>query len=203
MANFLKLGAETCDLMSFVRFWSSLYSYGDDDYLAHIRLGEELRREDVRALLRWKAGARHAARARKVADKVDLVALNTFRARSVVEDADIEDFFLRTAKPTTRTGIIWPITICHLARPHDVPIYDVNVWHAWGFIEGWLEPRHLSQVPIKFGTYLGGYRPFFLQLQSDLDRHGPDSALRNLDRALFRFGQFMKSQLGRKLALGG
>lgn len=48
MANFLRLEAKTCDLVSFVQYWSSLYSYGDDDYLAHIRLGEELRREDPR-----------------------------------------------------------------------------------------------------------------------------------------------------------
>lgn len=201
MANFLKLGAETCDLVSFVRYWSNLYSYGDDDYLAHIRVGEELRREDVRGLLRWKAGARHAARAREVADRVDLAALNNFRARSVVDEADIEEFFVRTAKPTTRTGIIWPITICHLARPHDVPIYDVNVWHAWGFVDGWLEPRHLGQVPVRFSAYLIGYRPFFLQLQNDLDHQDSDSTLRDLDRALFRFGQFIKSQLGRRVSL--
>lgn len=84
-----------------------------------------------------------------------------------------------------------------------MPIYDVNVWHAWASIEGWLEPKHLDQVPVSFTTYLTDDRPFFLQLQDDLNHHWPDSTFRDLDRALFRFGQFIKSQLGRKLSVDG
>ena len=50
--------------------------------------------------------------------------------------------------------LIWPIFLCHVAQPQSIPVYDVNVWIAWGWIVNWVKPEHYRQQPKKLSTYL-------------------------------------------------
>jgi hypothetical protein len=78
----------------------------------------------------------------------------------------------------------------NIGQPQTTPICDVNVWRAWGHIEGWISPKHYRQVPTTLKDYLD-YRQWFNGLAS---AHG--LAPRELDRALMAFGQFLSSRWG-------
>ena len=196
--RFPVLGASEGSVKEFVEFWSPLYSYGDGTYSENIGLGADLTRDQVRRLMEWKSGLRHAKRAREVAERVDVEALNEYRSMDKDDSETLDALYRTVARPAVKNGIVWRIMLCHIARPLDYPIYDINVWHAWGCMAGWLQQKHLTQVPTKFETYRDEYRPFFLELQSGLNA-STISDIRALDRALFSLGQFVSSQLGQRV----
>ncbi|MDY0340541.1 MAG: hypothetical protein RBS17_04950 [Coriobacteriia bacterium] len=184
------------DPAAFITFWAQRYGYsaGEADYDSHVRHDDSGYQEaDLIALMRWKAGAWHAARAEHFARQIPLDALNEFHAQPELSDSDLQGFYSRFAKPLTKTqySIIWPIFVCHIARPDDVPIYDVNVWLAWLYIAGELREQHFAQTPRKFETYVE-YRRFFIELV------GISGATpRDTDKALMAFGQFLRTGLAR------
>ena len=185
---------------AFISFWAQRYSYsaGEEDYDSNIRHDEsDYAQDDLVALMRWKAGARHVVRAERFARQIPLEALNELHAQRETSDSDLRDFYSRVAKPLTKTqySIIWPIFVCHIARPDDVPIYDVNVWLAWLYITGELGGQHFAQTPRKFDTYME-YRRFFLELV-----RASGATPRETDKALMAFGQFLRTGLA-KTTLG-
>jgi hypothetical protein len=101
----------------------------------------------------WKAGRRFQASAAAFARAVPLVTPNSRRMHhGTLTDAEVKELYdeitnaLKSADLQRSGNIIWAIFLCHVARPQDAPIYDVNVWRAWGFIEGWLESQHFSSA---------------------------------------------------------
>jgi len=198
MAGFINLTPEEVDPARFVEVWSHFYSWDDDGYLAHIQdhPGQILTSTDVGELMAWKAGNRHAKLARSFGDAVPLNRLNWPRGRAPLTDTELTAHFdaivaaLRQAGLKMARGIIWPIFMCHIGQPDEIPIYDVNVWVAWGFIDGWLQPQDLKKAPAKFQTYLE-YRGWFNGIVATYG-----SPVRELDRALMAFGQFIMSRWG-------
>lgn len=198
MAGFITLTPEEVDPRRFTEVWSHFYSWDDDVYPANIRdcPGEKLTRLGVSELMVWKAGNRHAKLARSFGDAVSLSRLNWPRGRAALTDGELSAHFdaivaeLRQAGLNRARGVIWPIFLCHIGQPDDIPIYDVNVWVAWGFIDGWLRPEDLELVPTKFKRYLD-YRDWFNGI---VVTHRIPA--RQLDRALMAFGQFILSRWG-------
>jgi hypothetical protein len=82
-----------------------------------------------------------------------------------------------------------PVDRDNTARLRD-PIYDVNVWRAWGHIAGWIEPEHYRLIPGTFPTYLE-YRGWFNGLAST---YGIEP--RHLDQALVAYGRFLTDGWG-------
>jgi hypothetical protein len=186
------------DVSGFTAFWSADYSYsaGETVYERNVlRAGDigEYDRARVSSLMEWKAG-RFARAGRGFAERVNLDALNEFRSQPFSEEGLNDYWNAYASRLTTSAGIIWPLFVCHLAHPEEVPIYDVNVWHAWLFAEGTLTPERLLQSPTTFDNYLE-YRAFFCNLAAH-----PGVAPRDLDKALMAFGQFLSSSLGQRLA---
>jgi hypothetical protein len=149
--------------------------------------------------MRWKAGRRFQTSATAFARAVPLAMLNSRRNHhSTLTDAEVEELYgeIRSALRSAgllraNNNIVWPIFLCHVAYPQGTPIYDVNVWRAWGFIKGWLKPQHFEQRPELFGTYLE-FRTWHNELVA---AHGLNQ--QELDQALMAFGQFLSSRWGR------
>ncbi len=148
--------------------------------------------------MKWKEQNRNLGGARWAA-AVPTRVFNDARAATSFADDDVAKLFaeinghLKAANLNKTDALNWPVFMCHIARPLDVPIYDVNVWVAWGVLAEWMTPDLLRLRPTEFSTYLE-YRDWFNDL---VTRHGVDH--RELDRALMAFGQFVTSPLGRAL----
>jgi hypothetical protein len=173
----------------FISAWAQFYSWDYADYDSNIREGNRLTKENVRVLLRWKAGPQWSDSADEVVDRLNVSRLNTFRRAGHVSNSDLETFFRANIRPLFKSSsIVWGIALCHFARPWDVPLYDVNVWRAWRLIVG-DDPRWvLEKQPVKLSGYLE-YREWFLEVFAD---HSP----RDADMALMSFGQFASSRFG-------
>lgn len=198
MSRFSILALHDTDVQKFVRYWSSGYRGSDDACYSNIQFGEELTRENVSALLDWKAQGRFP-RSKEYSAAVELETINSDRSARTLSNTEVRELYETIRGELTKAGlnisnaIVWSIFLCHLSNPVEIPIYDVNVWTAWGFVEKWLQPIHLKQRPTKFDTYLE-YRIWFNQLADDNDLNQ-----RTLDRALMAFGSFLRKN--RELAL--
>jgi hypothetical protein len=182
----------------FVRFWAPRDPGDDSKYsrnLLHPNAPAEYDLNRVTELLEWKAG-RFEKNARAFAKRVDMDALNAFRVGPCTTDS-LQAFWDGHASGLSRSrdSIIWPIFICHIAHPDEVPIYDVNVWHAWLFLRGELTEKLLRRTPTSFPTYLN-YRSDFNELVALAE-----TDVRAVDKALMAFGQFISSGAARTLGL--
>lgn len=106
-----------------------------------------------------------------------------FGYEELVAHLELIRTYLRRKELAKSDAIIWPIFLCHVSQPATVPIYDVNVWRAWGYLVGGTARRVPRSRPRTLKHYLE-YRVWFNQLVADhdLDR-------RRLDRALMALGQ--------------
>jgi hypothetical protein len=84
-------------------------------------------------------------------------------------------------------GAIWNIFFLHV-WDQQFPIFDQHVYRAMRFIES----RQITEIPVanarKIEIYLKEYLPFYKNLEQYLETIQP----RDLDRALWKFGQFLK-----------
>jgi hypothetical protein len=198
MTGLVTLDSTPSTPRQFVDLWSNLYTFDDAAYNIHIQMpaGGPLSSSDVSELMAWKSGKRHEALAREWGATVALATINFPRSASTLGDPALRAHFalidaqLKAAGLNSSGSIVWVIFLCHLGQPASVPIYDVNVWRAWGFITGWLRQKHLALVPTTLSSYLA-YRAWFNQLATS---HGLQP--RELDRALMSFGQFISSGWG-------
>jgi hypothetical protein len=197
MSRFSCLISNASDANSFVEFWARHYVTNDLPYESNIGMhGSQLNRFNVEELMAWKAGRRHEALARRWGGAMDLDTVNSPRSAADFGDNELRRHFeeidrqLKSAGLNVTNSIVWVIFLCHVNQPKTVPIYDVNVWLAWGFIEGWLRPEHLELAPTSFDDYLN-YRTWFNGL---MERAGVQS--RSLDQALMTFGQFLSGRWG-------
>ena len=197
MLGFSILKLEASRPQVFVQFWKQAYQADESTYDRNIRPGSLLDSDNVEKLMCWKAG-RFRTSATAFARAVPLATLNSRREhQGTLTDAEVEELYdeitnaLRSVGLQRAGNIIWPIFLCHVAHPQGTPIYDVNVWLAWGFIEGWIRPEHFNQRPTRFSTYLE-FRAWHNALVS---KHGLDQ--QELDQALMAFGQFLNSRSSR------
>ena len=166
----------------FVRFWERLYSgYDERFYLENI--GKPLTEELITKWFVWKNGTplspgkaqairRYLAPEERIGHDVDAGTLEAFLNRP--------------------GGAVWRIFWLHLQHPRHFPIYDQHVHRAMAFMLNWPELAIPAHNPTKVRNYLQYYRPFFDQFQG--------CEHRQVDRALWSFGEFLKSKYGRVTA---
>jgi hypothetical protein len=176
----------------FVTKWERCCTVPDDRYNRHIHLDGELSQEDVAELMAWKAGCRFAKRARNWAKAVPIELINRTRRTPEFTDEELQGYFdlvrhhLRHENLARSGGIIWPIFLCHVSQPGCVPIYDVNVWRAWGAITDGIAWQNLRLRPTTLETYLD-YRFWF---NAEIAIHELEP--RRLDRALMTYGRSLR-----------
>lgn len=186
----------------FVEFWSQFYGYEvkllnaeqQIDYFSELNVGGDLTEENVCRLLRWKdprhlthivlsgpkAGAANSTVA-KILDRLDLI--NRFRRDQLTEDA-----IRLTAAEVFDSGMVWRAFLVHIAKPHIYPIADQNVFRAWSL-------HTQSRDEQTWETY-DAYRRYFNGIAETLRVARTIENLRRLkqiDNALFAFGQFLKA----------
>jgi hypothetical protein len=195
MHSFAQLSLAAVPAPRFVAFWRS-YASSDDVYVGNMNLGGAVTTENVVALMEWKAGPRFRSRAAGFAKAVPVSIFNDARARPPLSDDQLSEQYdqirqhLCSRGLATASRLIWPVFLCHIAQPLTTPIYDVNAWRAWGYIAGWIEPKHYQQVPVTFPTYLeyGGWFNGLISTYNIEPRH--------LDQALVTYGRFLTGDWG-------
>ena len=190
------------DASRFVEFWSQFYDdsitvFESDekiDYLAELNLGKDLTDENVRRLLRWKDETYLTQRILSGPNKgIDnprvirvlghLGSINQFRNDKITED-DARSIVGQVFP----NGPIWQAFLLHIAKPHEYPIADKNVFRACSLHTG-------VQIAENWGGY-GSYRDYFGGIAATMGiSRTIDSVphLKRIDNALMVFGQFLRS----------
>jgi hypothetical protein len=177
--SFPVLGISQVTLKEFVRFWGRFYStkYNEDTYKA--KIGLPLTKKRTLELFRWKNGKPLSA------------AMTRTILRFLCEERFGPDFNAETLTKflNMKGGAIWRIFWLHLQHPQRFPIYDQHVHRAMAFMLKWPDLEIPQQDSEKIRKYLEVYRPFFDSFD--------DCKQREVDRALWSFGRFLKSDYGR------
>lgn len=189
--------------VKFVEFWNAFYK--DDvtiaqtreriDYYAELNVGHLLTLENVRRLLRWKDpvrltdvrlnGAKPGSANPVVSQLLDgLKNMNDFREGK----CQAREFrqFLDTV---WKSGIVFPVFVCHICRPVEYPIVDqyaLNAFHVH------------TDSPMKhtWATY-DSYVAYFNRIASACGVNQSKSPLervrelKRVDNALWAFGKFL------------
>jgi hypothetical protein len=168
-------------LRDFVRFWEQLYSgYDEDFYQANI--GRPLTEERVAGWFVWKNGTPLSAK------KIKGVRRYLSPEEHIDRAATTEALLKFLNRPG---GAIWRIFWLHLQHPEHFPIYDQHVHRAMGFMLNWPDLEIPNSNPEKVRAYLGHYRTFFARFEGCNHRQ--------VDRALWTFGRFLRTEYGRVL----
>ena len=163
---------------AFVDFWSALYFYGDEAYLENIR--KPMTAERVGHLFRWKNGSR-LSRPKQASLERNFIARLPELER-LPRDTPPREFLDRFSLG----GAIWRIFWLHCWQPDQFPIFDQHVHRAMVVLKQ-SDRRELDSHSDreKIATYLDQYLAFYGGIRVSGDRQ--------LDRALWTFGKFIKT----------
>jgi hypothetical protein len=164
----------------FVRYWSNIYDYRNEQlYISNITA--KLTPTRLRQLYFWKNGGPLSKRKKKSVEKHYISRIPDLRKVSKKLGAKewLEEFGHGRA--------IWDIFFLHIWN-QTYPIFDQHVYRAMKYIRC----RELHELPQKesdrIRIYLEEYLPFYKDRLRELDL--PED--RELDKALWRFGKFLK-----------
>jgi hypothetical protein len=167
----------------FVELWSPLYE-DENEGLYSDNIGRLLTPCRVRNLYRWKNGGQRLAEHKRQSVERNVIG-RLGELRRLREDCPPTDFLLRFG----RVGPIWSIFLLHIWQPGTYPIYDRHTHRAMRFILR-LPMEELPSGPaVVRRSYVESYIPFFNGF--------PRLPNRKVDKALFAFGKFLKSPVGR------
>ena len=198
----------------FVDYWgephtfASVKCYDSDEevnYIEELNIGHRLTEQNIKRLLRWKdpriltekilSGpdeGKDNKKVLKVLERRD--DINQFRESSI--GTGIDDF-KRVTREIFPVGFVWPIFLFHIARPHEFPIADRNVFKSYSLHkqakipENWTEYEdyidYFFQIAIAANIVSENPRGDELNLIEILEE------LKRVDNALVAFGQFVFS----------
>lgn len=180
------LSHNTVNLKEFVSFWSQFYNYAYEELYTTRIDKKQFSGEDLIELFKWKNGGNLSAKKQNVLEliikKLDIIN---------VQKADFcKDTFLAEFK--FMKGIIWKIYLLHIIAPREYPIFDQHVCRAFYYIDR----DQKEEVPFnnseKEKLYFDEYVPFFSKLLKD------GISRKKLDEALWAFGKFLKTPIGKQ-----
>lgn len=159
------------NIHEFVKHWSPKYVYSDHDkYLNNI--GKPLTSSSRRNLFEWKNGG----------------VISKLKLKSISENYPLkfpENMEERYLNHKLGGGAIWNIFYLHCFSPKIYPIFDQHNYRAMIY----LKTGKIKEIPnsdkIKYELYKNEFIPFFYSLKN-IDH-------RELDKALFSFGKFLKT----------
>jgi hypothetical protein len=193
----------------FVDFWSNFYNettkiFESDkkiSYFDELNLGNELTKENVKRLLRWKDPVRLTEKIgtkKTQNEKVKRVLenrenINKFRDREINE----EKFGKIIKDHIFNTGIIWRVFLFHIARPWEFPMADNNVFRVYR--------AHTKKMDKKQNwDFYGNYKEYFFEIAKsagfietrpngrEKNIKGLVERLKRVDNAILMFGKFLK-----------
>jgi hypothetical protein len=167
-------------LEEFVKFWAEAYDYPSDSLYTK-NIGQPLTKERIHELFIWKNGGKLSRLKEKSVSDYYVSSISKLETipKDTLPDQWLKDF--------GKGGAIWNIFFLHIWNPK-FPIFDQHVFRAMRFIETGKVLEIPSAKDKKTEFYLSEYRPFYSRLETELKSSDP----RDLDRALWKFGQFLK-----------
>lgn len=172
------------NLNDFVREWSPIYSYPNEEkYNTHITNVLESK-ESFIELFRWKNGTGDVISKKKLMgvmgywEKVEVL-------KSLQNNFEWEKF--ETEFQPQSNSTIWKLFLLHLINPNEFPIFDQHVYRSFMFIKKGV----IEEIPInskrKYQIYKMEYLDWFNQLKKEFDE-----TPKKIDESLFSFGRMLK-----------
>ena len=165
----------------FIRFWSSLYK----DKLEHFyekNIGKPLTEERVWDLYSWKNGTKNISANKR--ESIRSSYISELANLPSLESLDDGLCYIRKLKG----GSIWGIFWLHCVNPELFPIFDQHTYRSMAKIDR-LRPDEIpSSRPQVLEAYFNTYLPFTQRFSG--------VSQRDLDKALFCYGRFLKNQRG-------
>lgn len=164
-------------LREFVKYWSEAYDYGNERLYSN-NIGKTLTPKRLRELYFWKNGG-NLSRLKKISVEKHYVS-RISKLKNISNGREwLKQFGHRRA--------IWDIFFLHIWN-QKFPIFDQHVYRAMKYIQ----TGKLCELPknedAKIEIYFEEYLSFFQSLQAELRSRENQK----LDRALWRFGKFLK-----------
>ena len=174
---------ESATPVDFVSFWSKQYQY-DLEYLYNDNIGLPLTNDRVWHLYKWKNGSEKiAAQKQKSIQTVYISQLENIPNLKTHREG--QDYLA-----TLSGGAIWAIFWLHCVNPQLFPIFDQHTYRSMARIEALPTAEIPDNRKAKIAAYFQLYIPFTKKFKDTSDRE--------LDRALFAYGRFLKRGLSGK-----
>jgi len=166
----------------FVDFWSQQYQY-DFQELYDNNVGRALTEERIWQMYRWKNGTAISAKKKKSIRSAYLSQLKTLPNLVTLEEG-------KAYIASLKGGAIWGVFWLHCIKPKLFPIFDQHTYRSMAKING-LEPPEIPTAKTKkLDAYFEQYIPFTKRFSG--------ISSRDLDKALFAYGRFLKRGLSGK-----
>jgi len=169
------LGRQATRAADFVRYWSAIYDYDDDETYTSI-IGKPLTKRRLMALFRWKNGGKISAS--KTASIERNYVPNIGKGKS-------EDDVWALVHKGAPYGAVWNIFFAHCLMPSKFPIYDQHVHRAMTYLQEGVPSEIPTRKQAVIKSYRGRYVPFYESFKGSVPR--------SVDRALWAFGKFIKA----------
>lgn len=176
--NLVVLEPRTTSAKDFVQFWSGIYTDANEKIYTKNIL-RPLTDDKIKKLYHWKNGG--------ILSQLKMESIN----RNYVSRLDELNKLPKSISAKEflhlfqEGGAIWRIFWLHCWQPLEFPIYDMHVHRAMTYIEnGTKEEISNFNDNAKIQCYLEHYLPFVKQFDG--------CSIRNIDRALWTFGKFIK-----------
>ena len=175
----------------FVDYWKEKYRYGNEtDYKCHIDKDLTKDYESLEKLFVWKNGHKKLSESQQksIDEKKNWLKSErdkNCKKKQIIEKAEKE--YLNRKEG----GAIWNIFFLHCLNPKEWPIYDQHTYRAmmYMYIEKGKIPEDEKNNRKKYENYIDNYIPFFKRIVKECDK---ECEPREVDKALFAFGQFLK-----------
>ncbi len=161
----------------FVSFWCAQYYY-DLEHLYDDNIDQPLTEDSVWDLYKWKNGTvKIAAKKQKSIRSVYLPELARIPSLTTLHDG--QDYLTKIAG-----GAIWNIFWIHCINPRLFPIFDQHTYRSMAEIDSLKQAEITSAHKKKIDVYFKQYIPFTKKFIG--------ICARDLDKALFAYGRFLK-----------
>ncbi|WP_410880782.1 hypothetical protein [Myroides sp. DW712] len=175
------------DFQKFIDFWSALYSYPQEEEYECLIQKKTFVEADLICLFTWKNGMKLSTKKRQTLQEKILCKLSLIQ-QFKGEGFDIEDFKIAFGS----LSAVWQLFLLHCINPVEYPMYDQHIHRAFCKIHKQAY-HHItdrisekSKLAFYYKEYLG-----FVKEHKEFD-------LRKIDKALFTYGRFLKTNLATK-----
>jgi hypothetical protein len=177
----------------FISFWASLYNYSPKKPVDNRYYYDNIHRtkydyKDIEALFTWKNGMTLSEKKSETVNTIckELHLINEMKYNNVPIIDSLHKIRLREG--------VWKIFLLHITKPDYYPIFDQHTYRAYHYLkyDTIEEITKVEKTILEF--YLNEYIPFIHEklyiIRTNEERF---QMLRKIDKALFTFGKFLKS----------
>jgi hypothetical protein len=180
------------DFQEFVTYWTNLYTYypkhqlGNKLYDDNI-MKREFSEEDIYALFTWKNGMPLSGKKNETVKQITqhLNLINRLKSSEQINIHSYLDFI---------NDGVWKIFLLHIIKPEFYPIFDQHTYRAYQYIKTGMILEIPKDKTFMMNFYLDVYVPFIhYNVFDNNNAEHRRLKIREIDKALFAFGKFLKS----------